>query len=109
MPKLSIIIINLILGPLGILIGIINVSLLLYLIKAYWKTYKDVKSEFTIGLLFFGTFLLIQNIVAIIFMIITLNPIEMSINGCLRPKLPLFLISLIQFIALSILYKITSN
>jgi hypothetical protein len=109
MPELSMIIINLILGPLGILIGIINVFLLLYLIKTYWKTYKDVKSEFTIGLLFFGTFLLIQNIIAIIFMIITLNPIETSINGWLGPKIPLFLINVIQIIALSILYKITSN
>lgn len=101
------IILNLILGPLGILIGIINVFLLLYLIKTYWKTYKDVKSEFTTGLLFFGTFLLIQNMVAIIFMIITLKPVETSINGWLGPKIPLFLINFIQIIALYTLYKIT--
>jgi len=107
MPELSLIIINMILGPIGILIGILNVILLLYLIKAYWRTYVEVKSEFTIGLLFFGSFLLIQNIVAIIFIVITLKPIETTIYGLMGPKLPLFLINIIQIISLSILFKIT--
>lgn len=94
-------------------IGIINVCLLLFLLKEYIKTYKQVKSGFTIGLLYFSTFLLLQNIVTTTFLalhliissdISSINATVSEING---PRLPLFLINMVQLIALSILFKIT--
>jgi len=90
------------------LVGIANIILLLFLIKTYWKTYKQVKSGFTIGLLYFSSFLLLQNIVSTIFIAIPLIiPLEVRISELHGPRLPLFLINLVQLVALSILFKIT--
>ena len=47
---------------LAFAVGIANVCLLFGLLHAYWKTYKELKSKFTIGLLYFASVLLIQNI-----------------------------------------------
>ncbi|AXV37764.1 MAG: hypothetical protein KO217_06420 [Methanobacteriaceae archaeon] len=90
------------------IVGIANVSLLLLLLKSYWRTYKELKSEFTIGLLYFSTFLLLQNIITTVF--ITLQLILIPFSSVLEirgPHLPLFLINLVQLVALSILFKIT--
>jgi hypothetical protein len=91
-------------------VGIVNVFLLLGLLHAYWKTYKEVKSEFTIGLLYFASFLLLQNIVATIFIALPLIvPVEFHGSEIAGPRLPLFLINIVQLIALSILLKITKK
>ncbi|BDZ67036.1 hypothetical protein [Methanobacterium ferruginis] len=102
-------------GPFGdvvifvaVAIGIANVCLLLGLLYSYWETYRQVKSKFTIGLLYFSTFLLFQNIVATIFLALPLFiPIEFHGSEISGPRLPLFLINIVQLIALSILLKIT--
>ena len=88
--------------------GIANVCLLLGLLMAYWKTYREVKSEFTIGLLYFASFLLLQNIVATIFLGVQLFvPPNFHFSEIHGPRLPLFLINIVQLIALTILFKIT--
>jgi len=89
-------------------VGVANVCLLLGLLNAYWKTYKEVKSGFTIGLLYFSSILLIQNILATIFIALPLViPIDFHGSEIHGPRLPLFLINIVQLIALSILFKIT--
>jgi len=100
--------ISLLLIVIAATVGIANIVLLLLLIKAYWKTYKQVKSGFTIGLLYFSSFLLLQNIVSTLFIALPLViPIEVRISEWHGPRLPLFLINLVQLVALSILFKIT--
>ena len=92
----------------AVAIGIANVCLLLGLLYSYWGTYRQVKSKFTIGLLYFSTFLLFQNIVSTIFLALPLFiSIEFHGSEISGPRLPLFLINMVQLIALSILFKIT--
>ena len=82
-----------------------QVSIIVVLLSIYWKNYSKWKSEYTMGLLIFGTFLLIQNILSM---------------GFLAPPLPptpprrgqgndyaLLLINISQLIALSALLKIS--
>ena len=92
--------------------GIANVCLLLGLLNSYWKTYKEIKSQFTIGLLYFGSFLLIQNILVtfalVIPLIVHVLPFSIS-NSEFEPQIVFILINMIQLVALSILYKITKN
>lgn len=89
-------------------IGIFNVCLLMGLLYLYWGTYRQIKSKFTIGLLYFSTFLLFQNIVSTIFLALPLfGHVEIHGPEIGGPRLPLFLINIVQLIALSILFKIT--
>jgi hypothetical protein len=95
---------------IALVASVVNIFLLIGLLNAYWKTYKEVKSEFTIGLLYFATFLLLQNFVSAIFLSIPLIiPVELPVSDIHGPQLPLFLISLVQLVALTILYKITKK
>ena len=91
-------------------IGLANVCLLLGLLNSYWKTYKDIKSQFTIGLLYFASFLLVQNILvtiaSVIPLIIHIVPFKIS-NTEFGPQIVFILVNMIQLVALSILYKIT--
>ncbi len=92
----------------AVAIGIANIILLLFLLKTYWKTYKQIKSGFTIGLVYFSSFLILQNIVSTIFIALLLViPMDVHISELHGPRLPLFLINLVQLVALSILVKIT--
>lgn len=89
-------------------VGIINISLLLGLFYIYWNSYHKLKSEFTIGLLYFTLVLLAQNFIATVFLVLLL----ISGAGTHNPEgiehlLELSAINLIQFVALSILFKIT--
>ena len=91
-------------------IGLANVCLLLGLLNSYWNTYKEIKSQFTIGLLYFGSFLLIQNILvtlaSVIPLVIHVVPFRIS-NTEFGPQIVFILVNMIQLVALSILYKIT--
>ena len=92
----------------AITVGIANVILLIGLLQDYWKTYKELKSEFTIGLLYFASFLLLQNTLSTIFLALPLIiPIEFHGSELGGPLLPLLLINIVQLIALSVLFKIT--
>jgi len=96
---------------IAFVVGIANVGLLLGLLSTYWKTYKEVKSQFTIGLLYFASVLLIQNILVTIALalplIIPIMPFQIPVSDFGRPHLALFFINIIQLVALTILYKIT--
>ncbi|NYB51787.1 MAG: hypothetical protein HVN35_04410 [Methanobacteriaceae archaeon] len=92
----------------AVAVGILNVCLLMGLLYLYWGTYRQVKSKFTIGLLYFSTFLLFQNILSTIFLALPLfGQVEIYGPEIGGPRLPLFLINIVQLIALSILFKIT--
>lgn len=101
---------GLLLISIALVVGVVNIFLLIGLLNAYWKTYKEVKSEFTIGLLYFATFLLLQNLVSAIFLSVPLiMPVEFYVSEIRGPILPLFLINMVQIVALTILYKITKK
>jgi hypothetical protein len=91
-------------------IGLANVCLLLGLLNSYWKTYKEIKSQFTIGLLYFTSFLLVQNILvtlaSVIPLVIHVVPFRIS-NTEFGPQIVFILVNMTQLVALSILYKIT--
>ena len=100
--------VGLVLIIVAVAIGIANIILLMFLLKTYWKTYKQIKSGFTIGLVYFASVLLLQNIVSTIFIALLLViPLDVNISELHGPRLPLFLINLVQLVALSILVKIT--
>ncbi len=107
-------------GPIGtvliliaVVVGIANIALLIGLLLTYWKTYQEVKSKFTIGLLYFASFLLIQNILVTIFLAIPLLipviPLQIPDSDFVRPHFAFIIVNLIQLIALTILYKITKE
>ena len=90
----------------GIGVGLINIALLLGLLHIYWKSYSKLKSEFTVGLIFFALVLLAQNVFETTFLVL------LSVSGIynhelLEHSLELSAINIIQFVALSILFKIT--
>ncbi len=62
----------LILIYIAFVMGLANVCLLLGLLNSYWKTYKEIKSQFTIGLLVFWIFLLVQNILVTLALVVPL-------------------------------------
>lgn len=98
---------------ISVAVGTANVILLIGLLYAYWKTYKQVRSKFTIGLLYFASFLLLQNIAitlaAAVPLVLPLVPYHIPDYDLGRPHIALFFINLIQLVALSILYKITKE
>lgn len=101
---------GLLLISIALVASVINVFLLIGLLNAYWKTYKEVKSEFTIGLLYFASFLLLQNLVSAIFLALPLIiNVEFHVSELQGPRLPLLLINIVQLVALTILYKITKK
>jgi hypothetical protein len=106
-PNLVIIII------IAVAMGIANVCLLIGLLRAYWGTYKEIKSQFTIGLLYFASLILIQNILVTISigipLLITVLPFQVPDSDFVRPHFALFFINLIQLVALVILYRITKE
>ena len=88
--------------------GIINIGLLAGLIYFYWGSYQQLKSKFTVGLLYFAAILLVQNILvtmALIALLILgkeLNQYEGTEHYSI-----LLLVNLAQLTALAILSKIT--
>lgn len=103
--------INIVTLYLALIFGIINVCLMLGLIYSYWKTYKQVRSGFTIGLLYFASLILLQNIFITLFLAVQLIlpplPPGTTVSEFHEPHIPLFFVNLIQLIALSILFRIT--
>ena len=92
----------------AIVVGIANVGLLLGLFHFYWDSYKQMKSKFTIGLLYFALILLVQNILAIIALaVFAILGIEVHELGGTEVYSVLLLVTLAQLIALGILFKIT--
>lgn len=100
----------LMLNYLAVSIGIINICLMMGLLYSYFKTYKEIKSGFTVGLLYFTSLILIQNIFTTlylaIFLIIPGDGLLLEIH---EPIKPLLFINIVQFIALIFLYRITKD
>ena len=93
---------------IAIAVGIANVCLLSGLVYFYRESYKQLESKFTIGLLYFSTILLIQNILLVIALAIFLTlGIEIHKLDDTEHYTILLLINLAQLIALTILFKIT--
>jgi hypothetical protein len=93
---------------IAVIVGIANVCLLSGLIYFYRESYKEISSKFTIGLLYFTTILLIQNILAIVAMVLFLNlSVEIHELIGLEFYTIMLLINLAQLVALAILFKIT--
>jgi len=92
----------------AIVICIVNICLLSGLFYFYWNSYKQIQSKFTTGLLYFALILLVQNILAIIALIVcALLGIEIHELGGTEIYSILLLVTLAQLIALTILFKIT--
>ena len=92
----------------AIIIGIANIGVLSGLLYFYWNSYKQLKSKFTIGLLYFALILLVQNILAIIALAVFLFlGIEIHEIGGAEIYSILLLVTVAQLIALIILFKIT--
>jgi len=92
----------------AIIVGIANIGLLSGLFYFYWNSYKQLKSKFTTGLLYCALILLVQNILAIIALIVfSILGIEIHEFGGTEIYSILLSVTLAQLIALSILFKIT--
>lgn len=90
-------------------VGLVNVSLLFGLFYIYWNSYRDMKSEFTVGLLYFTLVLFIQNIAAVVFLVLLnfTGAIPSENSEAISHLFELFFINIVQLVALSILFKIT--
>ena len=82
----------------AICIELLNVSLLSGLIYLYIKSYRQIKIGFTIGLMLFASFLLLRSIFAVALLILDSDMISGNHE---------FLSSIIEFVALAILLKVT--
>lgn len=92
----------------AIVVGIANVGLLSGLFYFYWNSFKQLKSKFTTGLLYFALILLVQNILAIIVLTVFLiMGIEIHEIGGTEIYSILLLVTIAQVVALTILFKIT--
>lgn len=89
-------------------VGIANVCLLSGLVYFYLESYKQLKSKFTTGLLYFSTILLIENVLAILALtIFSILGVEIHEIGGTGVYFILLLVNIAQLIALAILFKIT--
>lgn len=80
----------------------INIILLLGLSRIYIKSYRDIQLGFTVGLLIFAILFLIKNIIAFG---LTLEVVLSNTSSILIDRL--FIMSLIELIGFSVLYKVT--
>lgn len=84
--------------------NICMISILLYI---YWQNYRKWKSQYTVGLLVFGIFLLLQNILSLGFGTPTPPPPHGGPPPVNPHEFPLLLINASQLIALAALLKIS--
>jgi hypothetical protein len=90
---------------IGSAVALANIVIILILLSIYWKNYTKWKSEYTIGLLIFGTFLLIQNLLSLGFL--APPPPPGPSMGDHSNEIPLLLINISQLVALATLLKIS--
>ena len=90
-------------------VEIVNICLLLGLLYVYWGNYKETKSKFSIGLLFFAsTFLLKSVLFVTLLSIFVLGGFQDIPDGKGNGgPFGFFLLNIIECIALAILFKIT--
>lgn len=82
------------------IIGVGCICLLSVLLYIYWQNYREIKSKFNLGFLFFAVFLLFQSLFL---------TVSILFHGGFPPGAGVLLIinNLALFIALSILLKVT--
>ncbi|PKL68723.1 MAG: hypothetical protein CVV28_01005 [Methanobacteriales archaeon HGW-Methanobacteriales-1] len=88
-------------SAIDLVFGLGNIILILGLIFVYWKNYNHFKSKFALGLLLFAVFLLVHNLLFVLTLIIYKHfwgSFEHSV---------MTVVNLSEFIALSILIKVT--
>jgi hypothetical protein len=56
---------------LAAIIGVINITLLLVMLSIYLSSYRRLKSPFTMGLIVFTALLILQNLLFIVFLLVT--------------------------------------
>ncbi len=89
------------LALLAIVVGLLNVFILLILLGIYISSYRKIKSNFTLGLIFFTLLLILQNMIFITFLMI-----KAAFRGP-GMGLPVLTINLSQLGALLVLLKIS--
>jgi len=105
---LELVFINRVIVLMAIVVGFANVGLLSGLLYFYWNSYKELKSKFTTGLLYFAFILMVENILAIMALLVfALLGIEMHEFGGTYVYSILLFVTIAQLIALIILFKIT--
>ncbi|MEN6290838.1 MAG: hypothetical protein ABFD07_02325 [Methanobacterium sp.] len=85
-----------------IIISIANIGVLLGLLYIYIRSYRQIKIGFTTGIILFAAILLLRNIFDITYLIMTGNMLNNS-HDLTKDIIG----GIIQFIALTILLKIT--
>jgi len=90
-------------------VEIANICLLIGLLSIYWGSYKQLKSKFTIGLLFFASTFLIKSVLFVAgLLILSLGGFHwVPDGGSDHAPSFLFLLNAIECVALAILLKIT--
>jgi hypothetical protein len=86
---------------IDIIIGIAVILLLIILLYVYVESYREFKTKFTLGLVFFALLLLVQNIIFTSLLLTYSGFRNMEIG------IPFFFINFIEFFALLILIWIT--
>jgi hypothetical protein len=89
--------------------ALINTILIILLLSLYSTSYRKVRSTFTIGLIIFVLFFLIQNIVIIVywFQLYNLAPVATSLVSSASPYMTL--INLVETVALLSLVRVSLN
>jgi hypothetical protein len=82
-------------------VSIANILVLIGLLSIYTKVYSSSRAQFTLGLIFFASLLLIQNVIAV-YSYITMAPF---FTDAIQPYL--LAIHIIELAGLSILLKIS--
>lgn len=83
---------------MAFIIEIANIGVLIGLIYLYIKSYRQIKIGFTVGLILFALTLLIKSIISLAFLLVD--------DGLLINR-PIYIVGIIEFIALVILLKVT--
>jgi len=93
-------------------VEVVNICLLLGLISVYWRNYRKVKNEFSVGLLFFSSTFLLKSILFVVLLGVFLlggfgafQHITDDEGG--RGPFSLFLLDALECVALAFLFKIT--
>jgi hypothetical protein len=87
-------------------LAVANICIILILLSIYWNNYTKWKSQYTIGLLVFGIFLLLQNILSVYYSAPPPGPPHGPVMESPH-QIPLMLINSSQLIALATLLKIS--
>ena len=94
--------IDLIKYPIEAIIGIGNICIIIGLLTVYWRNYTHFKTEFSLGLLLFAFFILIDNLLFVVTFILYHNYFGQGIHNYL-----MLIVYLFEFIGLTTLLIVT--